>query len=384
MEHDLIELRQALFEFRLQVALVEKLRVAQSCADDALVAGDDGLAAIGRLDVGGEDEFVSELAGPGVADDKTLLIIPDRGADHLARNRQEFLVERSHEHHGPFDQSRHFVEQHLVLDQFVILRLRQSPGFGKNDVLAGLRIEHDLCCVELCLIILESAHGNHRRRHEAMPVGGLAGLDAVQGEFHDIRFFGLHSERGDDGVQRPHPLQRAWPRRTFTPAHRFRPRERSDDDRQHVGEHLERSAAGLFDQRDVEIAFLGVALDFRFIQRGKAGGFEKSLDRGIRTADARTPAFFFQVRLPRRNAVHGQRQPPRRRERFRAFIDQPFGDQPVGHHAAQIVGRPRLHPRGDFFGEEFEQQIGHQAAPPASVCTQASPQAFASSRTRMM
>ena len=82
--------------------------------------------------------------------------------------------------------------------------------------------------------------------------------------------------------------------------------------------------------------------------------------------------------------MHGQRQPPRRRERLGAFIDEAFGDQLVGDHAAQIVRRLRLHARGDFFGEQFEQKIGHQAALPASVWTQASPQAFASSRTRMM
>ena len=63
--------------------------------------------------------------------------------------------------------------------------------------------------------------------------------------------------------------------------------------------------------------------------------------------------------------MHRQRQPPRRRERFCAFIDQALGDQLVGHHAAQIVGRLRLHPRGNFLGEQFEQEIGHQAALPA-------------------
>ena len=82
--------------------------------------------------------------------------------------------------------------------------------------------------------------------------------------------------------------------------------------------------------------------------------------------------------------MHRQRQPPRRREGFCALIDQAFGDQLVGDHAAQIVRRLRLHARGDFFGKQFEQKIGHQTALPASVCTQASPQAFASSRTRMM
>ena len=209
-------------------------------------------------------------------------------------------------------------------------------------------------------IVLEAAHGNRRRRHEAVAIGGLAGLDAVDGEFHHVGLFGLQAEGGDDGMQRPHPLQRAWPRRALAPAHRFRPREGADDHRQHLGEHVQRGAAGLLDQRDIEIALLGIALDLCLIDRGKPGGLEKARDRRVRPADARSPALFLQVGLPRRNAVHRQRQPPRRRERLRAFIDQPLGDELVGDHAAQIVGRLRLHPRGNFFGEKFEQKIGHQ------------------------
>ena len=125
-------------------------------------------------------------------------------------------------------------------------------------------------------------------------------------------------------------------------------------------------------------------LDLGFVERLQPGGFQKALHGGVGAADARALALFLQVRLPRGNAVHRQRQPPRRRERLGAFIDQAFGDELVGHHAAQIVGRLRLHARGNFFGEQFEQKIGHHAALPASVWTQASPQALASSRTRMM
>jgi len=57
--------------------------------------------------------------------------------------------------------------------------------------------------------------------------------------------------------------------------------------------------------------------------------------------------------------VHGQRQPSRRHERVRALVDEAFGDQLVGDQPAQIVGRLRLHASGDFFGEQFEQQIRH-------------------------
>ena len=34
-------------------------------------------------------------------------------------------------------------------------------------------------------------------------------------------------------------------------------------------------------------------------------------------------------------------------------------DEAVGDEAAQVVGRLRLHPGGDFLGEEFEQEVGH-------------------------
>ena len=50
-----------------------------------------------------------------------------------------------------------------------------------------------------------------------------------------------------------------------------------------------------------------------------------------------------------------------------ALVDEPGLDQPVGDELAQILGRARLHARGDFLGEEFEQKVGHQghAAVPA-------------------
>jgi hypothetical protein len=282
---------------------------------------------------------------------KTLLVVADGGADHFAGDRQEFLIERTHQHHRPFHQARDLVEQPLILDQLKTLREGKLLGIGQDDVLAARRIEHDFCRLQLGLVIPEAAHADRRRRHEAVAEGGLAGLDAVDGEFHHLRRFGFQPESGDDGMQRPHPLQRAGFCRARAPAHRFRPGKGADDHGQNIGEHVDRGAAGFFDQRNVEIALLRVTLDLGLIQRSKAGSLQKTLDRRIRPADPRAPALFLQIRLPRRNAVHRQRQPPRRRKRLGAFIDQPLGDQFVGHHAAQILGRLRLHPRGDFFGK---------------------------------
>ena len=60
-----------------------------------------------------------------------------------------------------------------------------------------------------------------------------------------------------------------------------------------------------------------------------------------------------------RHALHGEREPARRDERLGALVGQPGLDQPVGDELLQIVGGARLHARGDFLGEEFEQKVGH-------------------------
>ena len=159
-------------------------------------------------------------------------------------------------------------------------------------------------------------------------------------------------------MQRPHPGERAGRFRLLAPAHRFRPRKALDDLGQHLADHLDRRAARLLDHRDIEIALL-VGLHLGFIDRLQPRGFEKAGDGVVRRADPRALLLLAQIRLPRRHAVHRERQPPRRHERLGALIDQPGADQPVGHRFAQILRRPRLHARGDFLGEQFEQEVGH-------------------------
>ncbi len=80
----------------------------------------------------------------------------------------------------------------------------------------------------------------------------------------------------------------------------------------------------------------------------------------LRRADARAFLLLAQIGLAHRHAVHGKRKPPRRHEGLSAFVDEPRLDQPVGNGFAQILRRPRLHPRRDFFGEQFEEEIGHR------------------------
>ena len=54
-----------------------------------------------------------------------------------------------------------------------------------------------------------------------------------------------------------------------------------------------------------------------------------------------------------------QREPARRRKALRALIEQAALDQRVGDQALQVLGALALHARGDFFAEQFEQEIGH-------------------------
>ncbi len=144
--------------FGLQIRLVEEFRIAQPRTDHAFVAGDDGVAAVGRLDIGGEDEFVGQLARLGIPDDEALLVVADGGADHLVGDREIFFLERPHHDHRPFDETRDLVEQHLILDQLKPLRERQLLGVGEDDVLARLRIENDLGGLQLGFVVFEAAH----------------------------------------------------------------------------------------------------------------------------------------------------------------------------------------------------------------------------------
>jgi len=89
VEHDVVELRQPVLKLRLEVRLVEELCIRQPGADHALVAGDDGLAAVGGFDIRGQDELVGEIALLGIADHKTLLVVADGGTDHLVGDLEE-------------------------------------------------------------------------------------------------------------------------------------------------------------------------------------------------------------------------------------------------------------------------------------------------------
>ena len=156
-----------------------------------------------------------------------------------------------------------------------------------------------------------------------------------------------------DRMQRPHPSEPP-----AAPAHRFRPGKCAHHLGDHLGQHLDRRPALLLGQRDVEVALL-VGLHLGLIDRLQARRAQEPGDGLLGRADLGAFALFLHVGLPRRHAVHRQRQAARRDEGLGALIGEPRRHQPVGDELAQILGGARLHARGDFLRQEFEQKIGH-------------------------
>ncbi len=246
-----------------------------------------------------------------------------------------------------------FFEQAFVLDQLQPLRQRQVLGVGEDVGLAPVRVGHDLGRVQLRQIILEPLHLDRPRRVHAVAVGDVAGFDAVDLEFHDLRLLGLRPEGAEDRMQRPHPVERAR-----APAHRLRPRKRAHHLRNDLRDHLRRRPALALDDGEIEVALL-VGLHLGFADRFQPGALEKSLHRRVGRADARAFLLLAPVRLLGRQPVHRQRNAPRRGERLGAVIGQARVHQLVGDELLQILHRPALHPRRDFLGEQFEQKVGH-------------------------
>jgi hypothetical protein len=73
VEDDLVEFLRLIVERDLQILIPEEARVREAGGEDFLVAFDDGLAAVGRIDVGGADEGVGQ--GPrAIAADEVFLV----------------------------------------------------------------------------------------------------------------------------------------------------------------------------------------------------------------------------------------------------------------------------------------------------------------------
>ena len=309
----------------------------------------------GRLNAGHD-------GGRRLAEHKTLLVGADGGADHFRRQVEIGGLEFAHQHDRPFDQARDLVEQPFVLDQRQPLRERQVLGVGEDDRLAPLRVEYDLGLLQGVDVVVETADTDRRWSHEAMAKSQVSRFDAVDLERDDVGGVVRDGQSADDSAQRAHPPKRVGPGRRCAPAHRFRPRKRAHDCGDDLGDRVLGLAARLLDQRDVELALLRVGHDPRVFDPLEARALEKTLDRRVRRADAGPLALLAQIRLGGRQADDMQRQAPRGDEALRPLVEKVALDQGVGDEALEVLRRLSLHPGGDFFAEQFKQEVGHRTS----------------------
>ena len=119
--------------------------------------------------------------------------------------------------------------------------------------------------------------------------------------------------------------------------------------------------AGLFDRRQVVGALLVIAL-LGLIDGGEPRRFEEAFDRGLRRIDARALALLAHIGRARWQAIDHRDQAPRRGEGPDLLELEPRLAERAAQQPRQILARARLHARGDFFGEQFEQKLSHVLA----------------------
>ena len=366
VEHHLIQLRQEVFQLLLAVLVPEEARIGQPRAQHAFIARDQRGAAIGGGDVGHHAE-----AGRGAAirrhHREVALVHAHRRPHQLGRQVHEGVVDPPQQRHRPFDQARHFVDQPAIRHHGHAMA-RGQRGEAVLDHPRPFRgVEDDAAFPQASLIAREGRDFEGAGRHHAMAFGQRAAgqpmrriVPGAEIEAHDLPI-----QQAQDALQRPDPGEAAG-----APAHGFRPGEAAD--------HPLHGARGEVPRRDALA---------RLVEHPEAAAFHQRIPRRavllqeagecrIGRADARA-AFFLafgrNLRAQRRDQSDAARavEGPHRAVQHRG--------EGGGDGLGEVFRAARLHARGDFLGEEFEQEFGHQAVSPA---TQASQQRFARARTR--
>ncbi|MND87538.1 hypothetical protein D3C80_795390 [compost metagenome] len=332
-------------EADLLVFVPEEAGVVQAGRQDAAVAGGQSLAAVGRLDVGDDEEVGGETVLGRVAHGEILLVHLHRQADHFGRQRQELRVHVAQDRRRPFGQTGDLVQQAVVIDQSQTARGAGGLGPVQNAQLAIGHIDQNEVAFQLGAIVGEVLDRERlAAAEEAMPLSHVAAVDAVDLERHHRPV-----EQGDDALDRAHPAQASR-----APAHRLGPGEAANDLIHGLGEDLGRLTALAADLGEPD----AVALDQLVL--GQAGLAQEAFQRlsggrGLGTLD-----LFIAVFGGGRQAVDHQRQAARPGEDVQRLPAQARGLQTVGDHAFQVARGALLHAGGDFFGEDFEKKLGHQ------------------------
>ena len=339
---------------RAQVVFPEEPGIRQAGGQHLLVAFQDRGAVISGFGIGHGDEAL-DPPGLGVAHREEFLMRAHRGLQHLRRQVDEIRADLAHQHHRPFHEARHFGQQRGIGHHLQPGGKGGGAGVGPDMVGAGLRIQHDKGAFQLGAVVVERGDGEAGGGEEAVAGGGVAGGDAVDGQRHGGGP-GLVGQQAQDGVQRADPAQR--PR---APTHGFRPGESAHGSLHCFGDNRCRCTPRFLDHGEQNRHLANLA--HHQLVAFKAGRAQKPGDGGLGRIGARALAVFGQAGGSRRQPLHGQRQPARGAKGPCPGIGQPGLDQCIGHQPFQIGGGLGLHAGRNFFGEQFEQQIGHLTLP---------------------
>jgi hypothetical protein len=267
-----------------------------------------------------------------------------RKADHLGRQVEELRVHVAEDGGRPFGQAGDLVEQAVVVDEGEAPVVAGGAGGLEDAQLAVGDVEEDVLALQLVAVVGEVLHREGLAgAEEAVAFGGVAGGDAVDLE----RDHGA-VEQGDDPLQRADPAQRPG-----APAHRLGPGEGADDLVDHLGDQVGGGAALAADHGEQDAVPLGELV------AGQAGLAQEAVQRLFRGVGAGALELLLAVRRGGGQTLDHEGQAARAGEGGEGVIRQAGGLEAVGGHPLEIARGAGLHARGDFFGEEFEEELGH-------------------------
>ena len=369
LEGDGIETRTGLGERLAPVLRLEERRIGEARAHHALVAlaHARGFAA---FDVAHRDEARKQCALV-VLDREVALVFLQGAEQHLARQREEVLLEAALDRHRPLDQRGDLIEQRVVHHRTATER-RGAGGDGLADARAAFReIGDDEALLAQHLGIV-GRRGDHERlrRMEAVAAGRRTGIGVEQARGqHRIAQAHQHPVHGTHELG----LARA-------PAHALRDRQRIERGLDDAGQQRRGGGAGFLALEGQELALaLGDAPE-RFERdtaalgegRGRARRCTLLVEGGVDRWAATLDLLFG---LRRRQCAHQHSEPPRCCVGLHRAVPETRRSEPRGDALGERTLELRQRERRQFFGAELEEEILHggHGVFSAAVATGAAP-----------
>ena len=218
---------------------------------------------------------------------------------------------------------------------------------ARTIVLALRLVDEDVAGAQFLDIVVRAADRDDAGMVEAVAERPRTACDARDRDGHD-----LIAEQGNERMERTHPAQAGGRGGGFAPAHRLGPREVAHDLCDDLGKQFGGGAPGLVDRGEPD------AVALLELVGGEPGLAQEAFERLRRRGGARALQLLAHGVGRQRQIGGDQCEATRGRVGRDGAVRQAGGGERLGEHARKVVARPRLHPRRDFLGQEFEQEVG--------------------------